>query len=207
MVTTDENALFDGDGQRKYLCGSECARFMETARAADASTAAFCRLLAYTGCRISEALAVTTAHLDAEAGRVVFRTLKRRRRVFRAVPIPPSLMNELKALGIGLDRHSPLWSCSRQTAWRHVKRIMAAANIVGPQASPKGLRHQFGTIAAGNVPLHLTQRWLGHAKSQSTEIYQHAVGEEERRYMEMVWREIDQKNGAGVPNSPHQLTR
>ncbi|MDO9223607.1 MAG: site-specific integrase [Caulobacter sp.] len=181
--------LFDAAGQRKYLCGAELRRFLDAAGGADAETRALCQLLAYTGCRISEALALTPAQLDAETGRVVFLTLKRRRRVFRAVPVPPELMRALHGLARGGVPDAPLWGWCRQTAWRRVKAVMRNARISGAQASPKGLRHGFGiTNAEENVPPALTQRWMGHARLETTAIYQHAVGREEQAFAERVWR-------------------
>jgi integrase len=42
---------------------------------------------AYVGCRVSEALAMTAHHVDAERLRLIIKTL-RRRPVFRVVPVP-----------------------------------------------------------------------------------------------------------------------
>lgn len=184
-------ALFDRDGARKYVCGAEWGRFLAVARRRDAATDTFCRLLAYTGCRLSEALSLTPERLDPETGRVIFRTLKRRRRVFRAVPVPPDLMRALRGLAQGKVPDAPLWGWCRQTGWRRVKGVMDSAGITGPQASPKGLRHGFGIAnAENNVPAALTQRWLGHARLETTAIYQHAVGREERAFAERVWRRM-----------------
>jgi integrase len=138
MRSADQLALYDEDGRRKYLCASELPRFLTAARRADAATCAFCYLLAYTGCRLSEALALTPARLDAETGRVVFRTLKRRRQVFRAVPVPSNLIGELCAVAKNRPPDAPIWRWSRQTAWRRVKSVMDAAGIAGAQAMPKG---------------------------------------------------------------------
>ncbi len=182
-------ALFDGDGRRKYLCGRELPRFLEVAAKADARTRAFCALLAFTGCRISEALALTPAQLDLETGRVIFRTLKRRKQIFRAVPVPIDLLKALLALGRGDAAEVRLWRWSRQTAWRRVKAVMDAAGISGPQAMPKGLRHGFGVAnAEENVPMATTQKWLGHAKLETTAIYQQAVGREEAAFAKRLWR-------------------
>src|ERR1051326_251753 len=97
MRAADQLTLYDEGGSRKYLCASELPRFLAAARRADAATCAFCCLLAYTGCRLSEALALTPARIDAETGRVVFRTLKRRRQVFRAVPRSEEHTSELQS--------------------------------------------------------------------------------------------------------------
>ncbi|MBI1262769.1 MAG: tyrosine-type recombinase/integrase [Rhizobiales bacterium] len=189
MRSSDPLSLFDETGGRKYLCGSELPRFLEAARHADVETCTFCCLLAFTGCRISEALALTSAQLDGETGRVVFRTLKRRRQLFRAVPVPPELMAALRRMGGDGPDDAPLWRWCRQTAWRRVKAVMDSASIDGPQAMPKGLRHAFGVAnAEENVPMATTQKWLGHARLETTAIYQQAVGREERAFARRLWR-------------------
>jgi integrase len=187
--TEDASRLFDDHGGRKYVADKEMRRFLDAAARADAKTRAFCRLLAFTGCRISEALATTPARLDADTGRIVFQTLKRRRTIFRAVPIPPELVTELHGLAKGVPTEGVLWTWCRQTAWRRVKTVMEAAGIAGTQATPKGLRHGFGIAnAERNIPPALTQRWMGHARLETTAIYQHAIGREERSFAARLWR-------------------
>ncbi|MES1985883.1 MAG: site-specific integrase [Pseudomonadota bacterium] len=189
VAPSDLSQLFDQSGCRKYLCDTEMARYLAVVGQRDAITQAFCLLLAHSGCRISEALAVTTLNLDREAKRVIFRTLKRRRTVFRAVPVPDELMAQLLAIAAmheGDDAR--LWPWSRQTAWRKIKSVMDAANIDGAMAMPKGLRHAYGIRAAGhNVPANLIQRWLGHAKPSTTALYLDAVGNEERAFAKRMW--------------------
>ena len=192
MISADADALarlFDAEGARKYLCASEWRRFVRAAGDALVQTRTFCLLLAYTGCRISEALGVTPARLDREAGRVIFRTLKRRKRIFRAVPVPLELMRDLVLLAHAKPDDTPLWPWCRQTAWRRVKLVMHGARITGPQATAKGLRHGFGIAnAENNIPTALTQRWMGHARPETTAIYQHAVGREERAFARRIWQ-------------------
>jgi integrase/recombinase XerD len=181
--------LFDEKGRRKYLSADELRRFMKAATRAEHSARSLCLTLAYSGCRISEALSLTSDNIDVSTGRIVFRTLKRRKRVFRAVPVPKALLNELTVLAAEHTAGQPLWPWCRQTGWRKVKQVMARARIRGPQASPKGLRHGFGIAAAeANIPPGLTQRWMGHASLETTALYQHAVGPEERAFAERLWR-------------------
>ena len=183
--------LFDAEGARKYVCGKEWGRFLAAANRLDAPSRTFCYLLAFTGCRISEALLLTAGRLDAETGRVIFRTLKRRGLAYRPVPVPPELMTALRQLARDRPADALLWAWSRQTAWRRVKSAMAAAGICGSQAMPKGLRHGFGIAnAEQNVPPGLTKRWMGHARLETTAIYQHAVGREERGFARRVWRRL-----------------
>jgi integrase len=183
------SSLYDANGRRKYLTGGEWARFLGAAAQYEPHTRALCRVLAYTGCRISEALALTRTRLDTETGRIVLRTLKRRKLVFRAVPVPASLIAELIALPKIADQPERIWRWCRQTGWRRVKAVMDQARVIGPQACPKGLRHGFGIAAAKeNIPPGLTQRWMGHARLETTVLYQDAVGPEERAFAERLWR-------------------
>jgi integrase len=144
----DITELYDRTGRRKYLCDTELARFHAALRKADPATRSFCQLIALTGCRISEALATTPKHLDTDAKRVIFRTLKRRKIAFRAVPVPDKLMAELAALAKDLGDDQRLWPWARQTGWRKIRAVMESAEIIGPMAMPKGLRHAYGLRAA-----------------------------------------------------------
>lgn len=180
--------LFDAFGQRKYLCADEQRRFLAAAQHAELPTRVFCRVLIYTGSRISEALTTSPRLIDRDGKRIVFRTLKRRRCVYRAVPIPDPLLQDLLVLGRGCDPDERLWPWCRQTAWRHVKAVMDGAGIVGPQATPRGCRHQFGVrgIESG-MPEALLQRLMGNAKASNTAIYTCVVGAEERALTQRMW--------------------
>ena len=188
-MSDDASQLFDDHGHRKYVCEAELAAFLRAATAQPIETSALCRLLALTGCRISEALAITDAQLDGNTGRVVIRTLKRRRQSFRAVPVPADLMADLLRVAATRPVGGLVWTWCRQTAWRRIKGVMRAARIAGVQATPKGLRHGFGVAnAERNIPTSLTQRWMGHARPETTAIYQHVVGGEERAFAERLWQ-------------------
>ena len=189
--------LFNSSGKRKYLTDEERQSFILAAKSRPREVRTFCLVLAHTGCRISEALGLTAARIDLAGGVVVFESLKKRRSgIYRAVPVPPGLLDALELVhGItearggtdgGADR--PLWPWSRSTAWRRVQEVMRAAGITGPQASPKGLRHGFGVAAVqANIPLNLVQRWLGHADLATTAIYVDAVGVEEKELAARMW--------------------
>jgi integrase/recombinase XerD len=186
--TVDEARLFDAFGQRKYLLATETRRLLAAAASADQRTRLFCCLLYYSGCRLSEGLALTPRLLDIEAMRVVFRTLKRRKLVYRAVPIPAKLMRELAAISRNAAADDRLFPWSRQTGWRHIKALMQIAGITGPQATPKGLRHQFGVHAISQkIPESTLQRWMGHSNGSSTQIYTFTIGAEERALAKRMW--------------------
>lgn len=91
-------------------------------RASEVET--FCLTLAYTGARISEVLALRASNVDAAAGIVVFESLKKRRRgVYRQVPVPRELLRRLMIVhNLGsIDPQVRLWSWNRTSAWKYVK--------------------------------------------------------------------------------------
>jgi integrase len=192
--------LFTSAGKRLYLTDSERKRFLEAADAEDRDIRTFCYVLAHTGCRISEALELVGERVDFDAGAIVFESLKKRRRgVYRAVPVPPTVLEMLGMVHGLKDKKRktaatkgkpppPLWAFGRTTAWKKVIAVMRAAGVKGPQATPKGLRHGFGVAAIqAGIPLNLLQRWLGHAQLTTTAIYANAVGPEERNIAARMW--------------------
>ena len=91
--------LYDSAGRRKYLTPAERQEFLRAAENAPHAVRTFCATLAHTGCRISEALALTAARVDLDAGVLVFESLKKRRKgIYRAVPVPPNLLETLEAV-------------------------------------------------------------------------------------------------------------
>jgi len=185
-------------GARKYLTAGERAAFLQEADVSDRQVRTLCMALAYAGCRLSEALALTADRVDLSAGVLVFESLKKRTGgIFRSVPVPPALLDTLDMVhGIreaqtrrGRGRGERLWPWSRMTGWRAVHAVMQAAGLDGPHASPKGLRHGFGVAAVcAGIPLNLVQKRLGHAQLTTTAIYANAVGAEEKDIANRMWR-------------------
>lgn len=188
--------LFNEQGQRKYLNAAERKAFKNAAEKQPREVRTLCLVLYYTGCRISEALALTQQRIDLEECTITFESLKKRKKgVFRAVPVPSSLIDILDLVhGLreaALDKQNKrLWTWSRMTAYRKVKAVMDAACLDGVKATPKGLRHAFG-IACNQkgVQLNMAQRWLGHADIRTTAIYSEAVGQEERNVAQRLWED------------------
>lgn len=188
----ETGSLYTRAGTRKYLTPGERERFIATARCCPRQDARLlCLTLAYTGCRISEALALTPASIEGQDGFIALRSLKRRNRavVIREVPVPLWLLDELAALSRERDIHEPLWHLSRSWAWNLVKCVMRDAAIAkGLHATPKGLRHGYGLHAIrSGVPITLVQRWLGHVRLSTTAIYLQAMGDEEREIAARMW--------------------
>ena len=91
------NELISPEGKRKYLTLEEQERFfIATNQLERPEVRTFCDTLAYTGCRISEALALTVANVDLSAKVITFRTLKQRDKIrHRNVPIPEQHLEAL----------------------------------------------------------------------------------------------------------------
>lgn len=206
--------LYDSSGHRKYLTLGEGRRYLDASRLLPSREAAFCRTLLWTGCRISEALEVGGDRLDSEGGRVVIRSLKRHHRgqtsanapaLFRLVPVPQTLMEELLHLTEG--KSDMLWPWSRQAGWRLVKSVMDEAGISGVHACPKGLRHHFGLMAvAAGVPPSLIMKWMGHAKLETTMIYLDVMDTEELAFADRMWRLCEDLGKGGKKlASPRQM--
>jgi integrase len=88
--------LHTAGGIRKYLTAGERDAFLREAELADRPVRTLCMTLAYAGCRLSEALALTADRVDLAAGVLVFKSLKKRRTgVFRSVPVPAGLLDTL----------------------------------------------------------------------------------------------------------------
>lgn len=166
------------------------------AQSFDPARSLFTQLLAFTGARVSEVLALSPASFQIEVGVVTIITLKRRKRCVREVPIPPELMQ-------ALDRHfeiaraqqdiqlsgERMWHWGRTTAWRVIKKAMTLAGVVGRQACPRGLRHGFGVgVLQTGTALPIIQRWMGHSRLSTTAIYTNVCGPEEIAFAKRFWK-------------------
>src|SRR5262245_8068829 len=116
--SSDDSCLYAGSGERKYINQAERRRVLAAMERLERERALFSLLLAWTGGRISEVLAVCPASFQIERNIVTLQTLKRRRPHFREVPVMPGLMIaldrhfDLRALQQNPDTaHRRLWSC------------------------------------------------------------------------------------------------
>ena len=83
--------LHTSGGLRKYLTAGEREAFLREAKRAARPIRTLCMTLAFAGCRLSEALALTVDRVDLAAGVLVFESLKKRRTgIFQNVPVPCS---------------------------------------------------------------------------------------------------------------------
>lgn len=186
-METCARSAYDPEGRRKYLSREEGLGFLEHVVRLPKPSALFCLTIYYTGCRISEALALCRRDLDAELNVVAIRSLKKRgKNEVRRIPLPEFLVKELVSAATGDEQR--LWKFSRTTGWRIIKSVMEAAGIAGIHATTKGLRHGFGVRGAlEQIPVSLIQSWMGHADATTTAIYLGVRDEEERELIGRTW--------------------
>ena len=181
-------SAYDCAGRRKYLNRQENSKFREAVALQPPDRMAFCLTIYFTGCRISEALALTENEVEWETNVIRFQTLKKRAKtVVRRIPIPENLSAMLKDIATG-DPKNSLWSFSRTTGWRIIKNTMRQAEIEGVQATAKGLRHGFGVRGAvESIPINLLRDWMGHADISTTMIYLDIADDEELELIQRTW--------------------
>lgn len=180
--------LHDAKGQRKYLNQTERLQFLECLKNKALHIQLFCQLLFYTGARISEIHNLRVEHIDFSNKTVVLETLKKRKKgVFREIPIPDFLLQSLADYIQDLESTSVLWHFTIRTASRYIKDVMWEAGIEDVRASAKSLRHGYAVNAVQKAPITMVQKWLGHAHLETTAIYLNILGAEERVIAEKVW--------------------
>ena len=73
-----------------------------------------------------------------------------------------------------------------------VNSVMLKAGIAENLTKPKALRRAFAVEARQKgIPLNIVQRWLGHARIETTAIYAGAIGDEERNLARRAWSSIE----------------
>jgi len=137
--------------------------------------AAFFRVLAYTGLRLSELINLTWQAVDIEREKiaVVGRTKSGRRRF---IPINPNLRPVLKGLPksgryvFDNGEGRPMLTGSRW--YRVLERILRDCGIQG--AHPHTFRHTFAShLVMAGADLRAVQELLGHSDIRTTMIYAH----------------------------------
>jgi len=198
-------SLYDEKFRRKYLNRIECRKFRKVVDKLAFERRIFCRLLYCSGCRISEVLNLTIDKIDISSNVVIIRSLKKRKKpkkqskqrrrkkskkkvkLWRRIPIPSDLVKNLLELAEPCSENR-LFSFSRTTGWRIIKKLMMECEISGPQATCKGLRHSFGVrCVMSGIPLNTIQLYMGHEDPETTAIYLEVMHEESRELIEKTW--------------------
>lgn len=128
------------------------------------------------GLRISEALALTRADLDAETLRVTGKGGKTRL-VPLIAPVRRSIETYLEVCPFGLEPEEPLFRgikggvLSPRLIQRRVAQLRGWLELP-PSATPHALRHSFATHLLGKGgDLRAIQELLGHASLSTTQVY------------------------------------
>lgn len=185
-------SLHNLNGQRKYLNQAERLRFLECTKSRSLQIKLFCQLLYYTGARIAEIHNLRVGSIDFSNKTVVIETLKKRKRgIYREIPLPDFLLESLKSyvedLEDLIDIQKSLWNFSLRTSSRYIKTMMLEADIIGVRGCARGLRHGFAVHAVNKVPVTMVKKWLGHSNLETTAIYLDVVGTEEREIAKRIW--------------------
>jgi integrase len=119
--------LFTDIGERKYLTSAERQTFYGClAVLDDLKDRSFCEMIFWTGCRPSEALALSAINIDVAERVVVIRSLKKRGelkgRHYRPVPVPGEFIERLADIH-GL--HSRIRTAKVSTLIWLLHRLMA----------------------------------------------------------------------------------
>ena len=121
----------------------------------------------YTGLRVSELVRLRWEDVRLSEGVLHVREAKDGEE--RLVPIPPKLLEVLDKMGI--KDIGPIFNYSAGHVSRMFKSLARAAGL-DESRTLKGLRHSYGTYAAGfGVDLDVIQATMGHASVKTTEIY------------------------------------
>ncbi|PRX98172.1 tyrosine-type recombinase/integrase [Allonocardiopsis opalescens] len=189
-------------------------------------------LLAYTGLRWDEASALRVGRVDLDKRRIQVVTAfnevdgelyedtpKTGER--RAVPIPASLVAELKPLIDGRDPNDLVFTSARGNAlrlrnWRRREFLPArkAAGLDALDLTPHKLRHTAASLAiAARADVYVVQRMLGHAKpSMTLDVYGHLWPDRldevadamDARRIEAMAEAVDQGNSrTAAPSGVH----
>ena len=154
-----------------------------------------CLTLAYTGARVSEVLEIKKKDIveipNSETGESEFYlklvTLKHRKPTYRHIPLHHKLQSELSSYVLlkKLKAKNKIFDITRRTAFNWVKKSCSLANLGDERSHPHTFRHSFGiaVMMKKDITLRVLQKWLGHAKIESTLIYQDIIASDTKDFM------------------------
>jgi|SRR3954447_11373178 len=105
--------LYDAEGRRLYFTEDERRAFVIAAAKASREVRTFCGVLHATGCRISEALALTAQQIDLSGRVVVFESLKKRRKGVYPFRGPPPQGHQQQKRTYNVLRKADIFTCYR----------------------------------------------------------------------------------------------
>ncbi len=134
----------------------------------------FFGLLFYTGCRVSELLAIRKKDVNLLRGTITIKQLKRRKgkELEREIMIPPPVKEYLKEYLITYVKgeEGRLFEFSRQRAWQLVKEL--TGSVLRRELHPHVFRHAFAIqLLKTTKDLEKVRRLLGHSNYDTLKAY------------------------------------
>lgn len=175
--------------RQKYMSAKEWMSFEEKIK--DEKERLFWTLIAMTGLRLREALAVKYDDIDPDHFLLHVPTFKRRGRPVLDVDLPPKLTEQLCALQ---SKGKLFEELNAMMAWRHFKTIARKAGL-NSRYSPHALRHMQGMITAevtGGDPFKVKAR-LRHASIKTSEGYVHLLPELRMKLSREIWGKLEKE--------------
>jgi len=119
-------------------------------------------ILAFTGCRLSEALLLTKGDLDLKSRTVRIKQLKKGREFYRVVPVPSDLFWQVVYKYVGRAPGERLFEVSARQARNIVYSF--SLKYLRKRIRPHALRHAYATFILKHTrDLETVRRLLGHA--------------------------------------------
>jgi integrase len=187
--------------RQRFLSAEEFQRLGQALDASDASVyvKAAVALLAFTGCRRGEILALTWPDVDLERGVLRLRDTKTGP---RTVYLNPAAMRVLE--GLPREQGNPAVIVGRAGARKTIKRawhhIREAAGLTDVRLHD--LRHSYASVGAGGgLSLPAIGALLGHSQPATTQRYAHLIGDPLREATALIGATIEQAmNGNSQKN-------
>lgn len=183
---------------RRPLTEEECKKLFEYLDKNETlEFAVLIKLYIHTGVRRNEALAIQPTDINFKKNYIhitkQFNTSKTKlvqlktKSSERYVPIFPALKKELLKLDFEKDF---LFDFKPDFVSRRFKAIVTNLNIDGVDVH--SLRHTFTyQCEIKNIPDEIIQRWLGHSKQTTTQIYKHRAEKDEIEIIQCLIKEFD----------------
>jgi integrase len=179
-----------GQGARRlfFLTQEQASRLLAAAEAHDAEFGLFLAFLLYTGCRLSEALAIDLANINlAEAWAFVKDTKNGEPRL---VHLPPGLSAALAEHPRGMDRPGRLFRFGKGgTLYAMLDAAAEAGGVaIPPRVAFHAFRHTWGAwmrryAGLDTAGLVETGAWRSR---QAAAVYEHAIQSEEARRADLL---------------------
>lgn len=146
------------------------------------------RLLYYTGCRVTEAIAVKWCDMHARPDGDVQLTVLGKGRKRRSFPLPASFVAQLEReyRTVGASQDSRLFPFGARRAQTIIGDLAALAGI-DRAVSPHWFRHAAASHALDRgAPIHVVAQTLGHASMATTSRYAHKRADGAARYLPRI---------------------